>query len=120
MVLFFLDEIQFNKQRELFMSKFYNALSTVAASTILGFGLINLGSIFAPNVVTTESNIIEYATVAQKNVNSLAYYSASTILKQNTSEFAQATFAGLFAFTILGCETGVILLALLILSKKYA
>jgi hypothetical protein len=102
------------------MSKFQNVLSTVAASTIIGFGLINLGSIFAPNVVNSNSNIFEYACVAQKNVNSFAFYSASTILKQNKSEFVQATFTGLFAFTILGCETGVILLALLILSKKYA
>jgi hypothetical protein len=102
------------------MSKFYTALSTIATATICAAALVNIGSIFAPNIVNENMNIAQKAMVAQKNVNEMAMYTVSTVVMQNQSQYAQASMAGIFSFTILSCESGVLLLAILILSKKYA
>jgi hypothetical protein len=120
MVLFFLDETTIISYWRLLMSKFYTALSAIATTTICAAALVNIGSIFVPNVVSTEMNIAQKAMVAQKTVNEMAFYTVTTVITQNQSQFAQASMAGIFSFTILSCESGVLLLALLILSKKYA
>jgi hypothetical protein len=102
------------------MSKFYTALSTIATATICAAALVNIGSIFAPNVVNKDMNIVQKAMVAQKNVNEMAMYTVSTVVMQKQDQYAQASVAGIYSFTILTCETGVLLLAIIILSKKYA
>jgi hypothetical protein len=120
MVLFFLDETTIISYWRLLMSKFYTVLSAIASTTICAAALVNIGSIFAPNVVNKDMNLVQKTMVAQRTVNEMAMYTVSTVITQNQSQFAQASMAGIFSFTILSCESGVLLLALLILSKKYA